>query len=189
MIPVLQTRSGGHDAPDEEKGDCLAARLASILEVQIGTMTVPHTDEWWLYVIRNLARFGKTAAHFMGGQLDPPNAHWIAHVPSRNMAEHAPGIPVLHALVMHNTTVAHDPSNHNRYELGTPLHHLDVRSGHPHPPPQHMTALRYTLALAIAAAMILYVIAAYKADERCKATGGTPTAHWIGKTAYTTCEP
>ena len=52
-----------------------------------------------------------------------------------------------------------------------------------------MTALRYTIALAIAAAMILYVIAAYKADERCKATGGTPTAHWIGKTAYTTCEP
>lgn len=42
MKPVMQTKRGGSGAPPEERGDCLAACLASLLEVPIEDVPVPH---------------------------------------------------------------------------------------------------------------------------------------------------
>ena len=51
MKPVMQTKRGGEDVPPEERGDCLSAAIASILEVAIKDVPIPHSDHeeyhWW----------------------------------------------------------------------------------------------------------------------------------------------
>lgn len=125
MIPVTQTRRGGPDVPPAERGDCFDACLASILEVSIDQVHVPHVDDWWDeaqqavmahgYHLVYLAA-GPAPARDIGGWLGP--VYWIASVPSLNLGTDAEGRAIPHSLVMRGVEIVHDPSLGRRYPLG-----------------------------------------------------------------------
>lgn len=126
MKPVTQTRRGGPNVPPEERGDCFDACLASILEVDIGEVPVPHVAEWWDAAQRAVEQHGYrvlylgehkgTTAAALGEWLGP--VYWIAGVPSLNLGTDDDGRPVGHGIVMRGGDVAHDPSLGKRYPLG-----------------------------------------------------------------------
>lgn len=116
MIPVMQTKRGGADVPVEERGDCLDACLASILEVPITEVPVPHTDEWWDKAQEAVGRYGYHLVIF-DVKLGGPDVYWIAGVPSKNL-KRADDTPELHSIVMRGWDVVHDPCLGDRYEPG-----------------------------------------------------------------------
>lgn len=118
MIAVMQTKRGGNDVPPEERGDCMPACFASILEVGIGDVAVPHAGDrhWWDEAQDAVGRHGHTLVVFDLG-CGFPDAFWIAVVPSLNLKK-ADGSPLPHNIVMHGSDVRHDPSLGKRYETG-----------------------------------------------------------------------
>ncbi len=126
MKPVRQTKRGGADVPAEERGDCWDACLASILEVPIAAVPVPHSDDpevsWWGTSQAALAPHGYQAIRVDAREY---RTYWIAVVPSRSLG---PG--VMHVVVMHGDTVAHDPCIGDRYETGTSMYDIDVRDAY-----------------------------------------------------------
>lgn len=117
MIPVMQTKRGGPDVPPEERGDCMDACLASLLEVAIGDVPVPHdVDDWWETAQEAVARHAHRLVYLFE---DQPvgvvarwlgDVYWIASVPSLNLGAKPDGTPVMHLIVMRGGEVAHDPS-------------------------------------------------------------------------------
>lgn len=129
MIPVMQTKRGGTEVAPEDRGDCWAACLASILEVPIEAVTVPHDDSptaphWWDATQELLRPLGWEV---MGGDraVWPPSGYWIAQVPSKNLVR-ADGSREKHVVVMRGGEVAHDPCLGERWEVGTDMSELDV---------------------------------------------------------------
>lgn len=127
MIAVTQTKRGGPDAPPEERGDCFPACLASILEVELADVPVPHTDDWWDKAQQAVGRHGHrilyisydgapTTASALGDWLG--DVYWIAAVPSLNLGTYPDGRPVGHVVVMRGGDVAHDPTLGKRRPLG-----------------------------------------------------------------------
>ena len=125
MKPVMQTKRGGEDVPPEERGDCLSAAIASILEVAIEDVPIPHSDHeeyhWWDATQEALAIHGYIAVIADTGFVI--GGWWLAGVPSLNLRK-PNGAPLPHMVVMHEGKVAHDPSLGQRYEVGTPVEDL-----------------------------------------------------------------
>lgn len=132
MKPVKQTKRGGPNVPPEERGDCWSACLASILEVPIAAVPVPHSDDlehhWWNATQDALAPHGYEVVQTSWTCW--PRSHWIAQVPSKNLGPEDDGTPVMHVIVMHGDEVAHDPCLGERYKVGTPLDDLDVHGAY-----------------------------------------------------------
>lgn len=124
MKPVMQTKRGGEDAPLEERGDCLNAALASILEVPIERVVISWSEDehWWDSTQRAVKDHGYelvvASTHIW------PGTYWIATVPSLNL-----GGGETHAIVMRDGEVAHDPTiGAKRYEVGTYIDDIDVQA-------------------------------------------------------------
>lgn len=131
MKPVTQTKRGGYDAPPEERGDCWPACLASILELPLDAVAVPHSDDpavhWWDVTREALAPHGVYVA--VADVKIYPDGHWLAIVPSLNLKD-AEGTPLPHVIVMRGGEVAHDPHLGDRYAPGTPIGDLDVKDAY-----------------------------------------------------------
>lgn len=131
MIPVMQTKRGGSGVPPEERGDCLAACLASLLEVPIEDVPIPHGDDdgphWWDLTQAALRPHGWRCV--VADRRIYPDGYWLAFVPSRNLRRES-GEPESHVIVMHDGQVAHDPSLGDRYALGTSIEDLEVQSAY-----------------------------------------------------------
>jgi hypothetical protein len=129
MKPVKQTRRGGPDAPPEERGDCFDACLASLLEVPIQDVHVPHDDNWWDHAVAVVARYGHRLLMIYDGDASPWKAtatalgewlgdvFWIAAIPSTSLGHYPDGRPVGHVVVMRGAELVHDPG------LGPPRPH------------------------------------------------------------------
>lgn len=127
MKPVMQTKRGGVNAPPEQRGDCFDACLASLLEVPLEDVRVPHDDQWWDHAVAAVGRHGHVIFEPYRLDLLPEgtepytapvlgewigNAYWIAAVPSHNL----PG--ERHVIVMRGADVAHDPGLGSPYTPG-----------------------------------------------------------------------
>lgn len=127
MKPVRQTKRGGSQVPPEDRGDCWSACLASLLEVPIDAVPVPHSDDpehhWFDETQQALAAHGYYAV--CASIEIYPAGYWIAAVPSLNLTG-ADGKPELHVVVMQDGCVAHDPALGKRYDVGTPIGDLTV---------------------------------------------------------------
>ncbi len=128
MIPVQQTKRGGPNVPPDERGDCWSACLASILEVPIEAVPIPHSDDpgyhWWDETRRALEPHGYEVV--MASWTVYPAGYWIAAVPSKNLGRHDDGTAVMHVIVMRGGEVAHDPCLGKRYAAGTAVDALTV---------------------------------------------------------------
>jgi hypothetical protein len=129
MKPVTQTKRGGNDAAPEDRGDCFDACLASVLEVPIEAVHVPHDEEWWQHAIDVVAAQGhrllpvynpdavpegeKYTAAMIGEWLG--DVYWLACVPSHSLAGER------HVIVMRGPDVAHDPGLGERLYTAGPL--------------------------------------------------------------------
>lgn len=129
MIAVQQTKRGGPDVSPEERGDCLPACLASVLEVSIEDVPVPHSDDvhWWDVVQASLERHGYHLV--IADKQYWPWGWWIAAVPSLNL-RNEDGTPCNHVVVMHGAELAHDPALTKRYAIGTSIDELEVIEGY-----------------------------------------------------------
>lgn len=125
MKPVMQTKRGGHNVPPEERGDCMQASIASILEVPIERVQIPHSDteHWWDIAQRGCRTLGY--ALVVASPTIWPDAVWLAGVPSLNLRRED-GSPLPHLIVMNGARVAHDPSLGRRYEVETPIEQINV---------------------------------------------------------------
>lgn len=132
MRPVRQTKRGGPDVPPEERGDCWNACLASLLEVPIEAVPVPHSDDpehhWWDATQEALEPHGYEVV--MASWNVYPSGYWIAVVPSKNLGSYDDGTPVMHVIVMHGGEVAHDPCLGERYPAGTPIDELELNGAY-----------------------------------------------------------
>lgn len=127
MIPVTQTKRGGPDVPPEERGDCVDACLASILEVPISECPCPHDGDWWEQMQAAVGQHGYRVV-YLGGLPEDDSAealeawigavYWIAAVQSLSLGSNADGSPVMHVVVMRGGEIVHDPSLGKRYPLG-----------------------------------------------------------------------
>lgn len=143
MIALKQTKTGGPDVPPEERGDCLPACLASLLEVGISDVAIPHSDDvhWWDATQAALDPHGY---YLVIADVEFwPGGWWIAAVPSLNLVK-ADGTPCNHVVVMRDGALAHDPALNKRYEVGTPIDKLNIIEGYvlvPHEPRSLAAAL------------------------------------------------
>ena len=122
MRPVMQTRRGGADVPVDERGNCWAACLASVLEVGLAAVDTPRGDEWWERSCAAVDALGYELVQ-VHPWCAPKRAFWIAQVPSLNPA-HDGGMPLGHSVVMEGERLAHDPAT--GYAVGTDLRYLLV---------------------------------------------------------------
>jgi hypothetical protein len=133
VIPVKQTKVGGPDIPPEERGDCFAACIASVLEVPLADVPILIDDDWWENTIAVVARHGHVVFEAYRHSLQPKgsdpltaeeigtwigDAYWIASVPSLNLGSYDDGRPVKHVVVMRGAELVHDPGLRKLYELG-----------------------------------------------------------------------
>ena len=126
MIGQKQTLAGGADVPLEERGDCLRAAIASIMEIPLSVLPNPHGEGWYDEWQEALYPYGLrlfeidfTEAEY---EFTWPG-YWIASVASKNLEGSHPGledqgIPILHAVVMQGDRVVWDPSNAHTYDVG-----------------------------------------------------------------------
>lgn len=121
MIPVTQTIAGGPDSPPEEQGDCLAACIASILELPIER--APHHvmhEDWWDRVVSDLDSLGIDIVPMSGHMGYWITGYWIATCPSLNLPPRSDGEAVGHAVVMRGHEVAWCPSAGRKREYLRP---------------------------------------------------------------------
>lgn len=127
MIPVMQTKRGGPDVPPDLRGDCLSACLASLLEVPIEEVSIPHSDRpeihWWDTTQEALEPHGYRLV--VGAPKVWPDTWWVAGVPSLN---HGP--KVRHMVVMRSAYLAHDPALGLRYTEGAHVGTLVVQDAY-----------------------------------------------------------
>lgn len=127
MRPVTQSKRGGPNERPEERGDCFTACLASILEVDLADVPVPHVDDWWDVAQDAVRQHGYRLVYIGGDETTGTGAelgewlgpvYWIAGVPSLNLGTYQDGRPVGHVVVMRGPELVHDPSLGERYPLG-----------------------------------------------------------------------
>lgn len=131
MIPVSQTKRGGADVPPEERGDCMAACIASVLEVLLVTLPCLHSDgdDWWDRIQGAVAAHGHGLVFVHDTFLPTADVYWLAAVPSLNL-KREDGSALGHMIVMRGAVVAHDPSLGRRYAAGTHLTDLLLIEGY-----------------------------------------------------------
>jgi hypothetical protein len=143
VIPVKQTISGGPDAPPGKRGNCFGACMASAFEVPMTQIpdpplecdiTVHDSSAWWAHYRGVAAEHGFLIETFepmedwwdwMG--LAQMGLVWIAGVPSLNIPATELVPDPLHAVVMRDTDLIHDPSNRITYSS---IDLVDIRFGH-----------------------------------------------------------
>ena len=119
MIKVYQTKFGGFNASDEEKGNCFQAALASILELPLEVC--PHSwdypgDTWYEETNKWLKQYGLVMTGYdvtdNNHLLLPPLGYHLIDVKSTTLHNGE-----LHVVVGHNGEVVHDP-NPNAQSVG-----------------------------------------------------------------------
>lgn len=128
MKPVMQTKRGGLNAPPEERGDCLQASIASILEVPVTDVDVPWNDEHWWDTVQRAVR-GHGYVMVVADATIWPDTYWLADVPSLNLVDES-GAPLPHMIVMHDGVVSHDPALAKRYAVGTPRDQITINGAY-----------------------------------------------------------
>ncbi len=105
---------------DKEKGDCVRACVASILEIKNDDnfYKIKEGSGWILPLYNKLEEWGLR----LNGDKDAiwRSGYWIASVPSKNFKE------VSHAIVMKDSKVSFDPSTHKKYKTGLSLLGKDI---------------------------------------------------------------
>jgi len=107
MIPVYQTKFGPPDAPLEERGNCFAACLCSLLHVPLDTVTgadILRVDLWWPAICAFAAQHNYDLLRLQPGweRALGPQTHYIASGKS-------PRGNYLHSVVKRAGHVVHDP--------------------------------------------------------------------------------
>lgn len=103
-----QTINGGFGVPPEERGDCVRACIASILDVPLKSLPNPHGN-WHAGWHDALSPLGFSMVEIDVRQWFPPGL-WIAQVPSLNLRACS------HVLVAQNDELIHDPSTGDCYD-------------------------------------------------------------------------
>jgi hypothetical protein len=118
MIKVYQTKFGGIDVPDEEKGNCFQAALASILELPVENcfhIWDYSTSTWFEELTKWLSEFNLVMVGFdvsKSQTLPFPIGYHLIDAESATLKNGE-----LHTLVGYNGEVVHDP-NPNAKEVG-----------------------------------------------------------------------
>ena len=109
MKPVLQTRFGGSDAPENEQGDCMRAAIASAFEIELAE--VPdfagqiNNGSWFLTLERWLAN-RNLALYVVPASSGHPMGFHLAATKSTTLAKESDG----HVVVIGDGNVVHDPN-------------------------------------------------------------------------------
>ncbi len=110
MKPVYQTKFGGADAPEEEQGNCIAACLASIVELTLEE--VPDfsggimNGRWYFRLQSWLGDYNLSVLILdKEGRHDLPDGYAMAGVTSETL-----GPLVGHMVVIRGGLVVHDPN-------------------------------------------------------------------------------
>lgn len=112
---LIQSKVGGGHVPPEERGDCVAACMASVLGVPLHEVDNCHGEGWWDRLHDSLARHGYCAV-IIDSQWEPPRGLWIASLPSLNLGPEPSGKTALHTIVCRYYDFVHDPSLGERYD-------------------------------------------------------------------------
>lgn len=110
-----QTRGGGPYVEVSEQGDCLAACVASILDIPLADVDFPLGEGWWERLHTKLARDGYRIAN-VRMDAEAPRGFWIATVPSLNLKPKPDDKPIRHCVVARSDSLIHDPSKAERYD-------------------------------------------------------------------------
>lgn len=106
MRPVYQTTFKGEVA-GEETGNCLAACVASILELDIADVpnfaAIPGQDGWWKALYEFVFSYGFHLYPVHPDHGAPEGAYWIA-------VGKSPRGNYNHCVVAHGKEIVHDPS-------------------------------------------------------------------------------
>lgn len=112
---LSQTKTGNGHAPPEERGDCFAACIASILGLPLDALPNAHGEGWFHRMDDAVAGFGYSIA-VLDDRYKPPRSLWIATVPSLNLPSEPDGSVTLHCVVARGSEFVHDPSVGERYD-------------------------------------------------------------------------
>lgn len=125
----MQTKRGGIQVPPEERGDCLPAAIASLLEVPIEAVPIPHSDEvhWWDVTQAAVEAHGYNLV--IADAECWPWGYWLAAIPSLNLTR-LDGTRESHIVVMRGHELVHDPALGHRYKQGTPIEELEIREAY-----------------------------------------------------------
>lgn len=118
MKPVFMTKFGGSEAPNEEQGNCMAACLASMFEIDIedvpdfgGTIT---NGKWYVILSAWLAKRNLELSFYPAkGTVSPMQGYYMLAVKSTTLKNPDDG----HMVVAKNGQVVHDP-NPNATSIG-----------------------------------------------------------------------
>lgn len=137
MKPVYQTRFGGPDAPPEEQGNCIAACIATIFELDL--IEVPDFRggaHWWDQLVAWAAERDMgvlcVAANAKPSLLLPP-VYYMLGVESRTI----PGST--HSVVAWGYSVVHDPNPRTKKLEFREYRHIDAIFFIPMNPACHIT--------------------------------------------------
>ena len=109
---------------DKDKGDCLRACIATVLQIPIKSLPNFHTNRFFLDWMKLLGNFGIELRY---GKSCWIQGYWIASVPSKNFKG------VKHSIVMKGQLVFFDPSPKKKYKVGMNLllsHSFFVEGGY-----------------------------------------------------------
>ncbi len=127
MRPQRQTTFGGVRAPDDEKGNCFAACIATVLDVDLATLpnfivwTKHGDDEWWRMTQQYLHdHFGVTL--FMS---ESPQRDWLPEYVLTIATGPGPR-GHRHCVVHDGTGMVHDPHPSDDGLLSVETHDLFV---------------------------------------------------------------
>ena len=113
MKPVFQTKFGGADAPEAEQGDCMAACLASIFEVELADVPdfAGHINGGgWFFLFQKWLKARNLSLLMLGSDAkDIPAGYCMAAVLSHNLPDPKDG----HMVVLKNGLLVHDPNPNN----------------------------------------------------------------------------
>lgn len=127
MIPVRQTKRGGPDLPPEERGDCMPACIASVLEVPIELVGNDHhaAPHWFAAITETCRELGFEFVS-INPSYPPPQCLWLAGVPSLNLKPASLG----HCIVALGDRIIWDPGiGERRYRPGDQLDLETVTDG------------------------------------------------------------
>lgn len=111
---LSQTKAGGGHVALEERGDCVPACVASILNLPITAVANCHGEGWWDDLQEQCARWGYMLV-IVDLRQAPPDGYWIASLPSLNLPVEPDGKQALHCVVARGCDLAHDPCLGRRY--------------------------------------------------------------------------
>lgn len=111
MKPVFMTKFGGSEAPEEEQGNCIAACLASLFEIELsdvpdfaGTIT---NGKWYVILSTWLAKRNLELSFYPVKNVVPPvQGYYMLGCKSTTLKNPDDG----HMVIAQNGQVVHDPN-------------------------------------------------------------------------------